>query len=356
MTPKGSQFPKPGPAVWLGQSVNTSSICAGHCELRQAPFLTSLGCAIRRPFLRDNCFGPALRTRLGITGPLMVDSGGFALTTSAGARWTVRHVAALIRRIEADIFVTLDYPPRPSDTDYQRKRRIISSAANFKILSEMFPEKIIMPVIHGRTISEIELSLDLLSNGIAELTWVGLGGMVPLLQHRRVLGEISALGPEVFIARALARIRGRFPQATIHVFGAGGTRTFPAVFALGADSADSIGWRQAAGFGSIFLALKSQRTVKWNSDNGPPRKRLDRADIAQLEMCTCPICRMRPKIASRLRAFRASFYNRSIHNAWTVTNQMAFWPKTRSEMLSLIADGGLGPEWSKAANFSEMSP
>jgi hypothetical protein len=93
---------------------------------------------------------------------------------------------------------------------------------------------------------------------VSVVKWIGLGGIVPLLKNRSFPGEISRMGAEAFIAIALREIRKTFPKSRVHAFGAGGTRTFPAVFAFGADSADSIGWRQAAGywvnFSSAFRA------------------------------------------------------------------------------------------------------
>src|SRR5450759_3192058 len=78
------------PTVWLGQSADTSCICSTHPELNQKPFLTSLGCALRRPSLRESHFNAQLKTKLGVSGPLMVDSGGFALLMNPTARWPVR--------------------------------------------------------------------------------------------------------------------------------------------------------------------------------------------------------------------------------------------------------------------------
>jgi queuine/archaeosine tRNA-ribosyltransferase len=180
---------------------------------------------------------------------------------------------------------------------------------------------------------------------------VGLGGMVPLLQRRRALTEWTD-SPEAFIARTLALIRREFDSAMIHVFGAGGTRTFPAVFAFGADSADSIGWRHAAGFGSVFLPLKSQRVIKWDRSKNPPRRCLDPADLADIERCGCPICRTKSNLNQRLAALRRSFYNRSIHNAWIVSNQFEFWPRSRRELLSLVSRGGLGVDWAEASRHA----
>jgi len=277
----------------------------------------------------------------------MLDSGGFALSNKPNSRWTVSTVGDFVERIDADIFVTLDLPPRLRDSATQRRKKILSSVTNFEILLERFPKKTIMPVVHGRNISEVELSVGLLAQSAPTLKWVGLGGMVPLLQHRNACGLTTS--PEIFIARALALLRTAFPRSKIHVFGAGGTRTFPTVFALGADSGDSIGWRQAAGYGSIFLPMKSQRTVKWNGEKRPPRKLLDASDLLQIENCRCPACRGHT-IEKRIDAFRRHFYSRSIHNAWTIMNQWQFWPRSRRELLCAISDGALGTNWAKAIN------
>jgi tRNA-guanine family transglycosylase len=340
------------PIVWLGQSADTSSICSQYSDLTSAPFLTSLGCAIRKPSLKITHFNERLKTKLGIAGPLMVDSGGFALSLAPHSNWTWRQVAQQIAKIDADIFVSLDHPPNVSDTMRERTKKIVASMENFARLSEEFRNKIIMPVIHGRTVKEIKLSLKILANHGQNFGWVGLGGIVPLLQHRRVSSEISKMTPEVFIGQALYLIRERFPKSIIHVFGAGGTRTFPAVYALGADSGDSIGWRQAAGFGSIFLPYQSQRAIKWDLERGPPRKTLSKSDLSQLRLCKCPVCKTKSGLASKLRSFERSFHFRSIHNAWTVANQSAFWPKERSDLRLEVAAGKLGQAWAIAARLA----
>lgn len=343
------------PVVWLGQSVDTSSICASHPDLKKHHFLTSLGCAIRRPGLRRTHFGGGLREKLGVTGPLMIDSGGFALLMNPNAKWTARVVGDLIENIDAQIFVSLDLPPRREDSAEVRRQKILISNRNFRTLSDRFPKKVIMPVIHGRTFREIELSLTTLQKIIESPKWVGLGGIVPLLQHRQVSREISQMSPEVFIAKALSMIRLVFPKTKIHAFGAGGTRTFPAIFALGGNSADSIGWRQAAGFGSIFLPLKSQRVIKWNADARPPRKILGEDDLVQLRSCACPTCAPLGSIETQINDLSTSFRSRSIHNAWVIVNQHSYWPRSKSLLETFIGEGNLGLPWAKAINALSRS-
>ena len=266
--------------------------------------------------------------------------------------WTVKAVGDLIEKADADIFVTLDLPPGPDDSVSDRKKKIIRSMRNFQTLRERFPNRTVMPVVHGRTMRELELSLQLIDYDASTPSWIGLGGVVPLLQNRRTrgLGE----SPECFIARAVTLVRASFPQSRIHVFGAGGTRTLPAVFALGAHLGDSIGWRQAAGYGSIFLPMKSQRVVRWNPDKNPPRKLLDESDLTQIENCRCPVCRGK-SVGQRLDAFRRHFYDRSIHNAWTLLHQVQSWPRSRAALLRAISNGALGANWAKAVDCLELS-
>jgi queuine/archaeosine tRNA-ribosyltransferase len=338
------------PRVWLGQSADTSSICSTHAELSKAPFLVSLGCIIRRPSLRRTHFNSALRSKLGVHGPLMIDSGGFALSMRPQSDWTVERMAECMQDLDAEIFVSLDLPPHVTDSCRERKRKIFASMDNYKELADRFPHRNVMPVVHGRTMPEIEMSLRLLSASAENPAWIGLGGIVPLLQQRALSAEIKSYGgPEIFIGGALSIIRREYPSASVHVFGTGGTRTFPAIYAFGADSADSIGWRQAAGFGSIFLPLKSQRVVTWNNGTRAPRQRLAPSDLVDLEKCLCPICSSQRSIEAKVSLLRAHFSNRSIHNAWTIINQTVAWPRGRSGMISRVAEGLLGPQWARAA-------
>src|SRR5262249_4595604 len=123
----------------------------------------SLGCAIRKPSLRSTHFTSDLKAKLGISGPLMLDSGGFALMMNPNSRWTIRDVSKFVGQIEADVFVSLDHPPAERDSASERRRKIESSASNYRLLSERFPAKTIMPVVHGRTLSEIDQSIRLIS-------------------------------------------------------------------------------------------------------------------------------------------------------------------------------------------------
>jgi hypothetical protein len=149
------------------------------------------------------------------------------------ARWALQDVSKFVENLDAEIFVSLDYPPAKTDSTKARRRKIARSARNFKILTERFPSKTIMPVVHGRTVSEIEHSIQLIGKAVPNPTWIGLGGIVPLLQHRLISDEIARQSPEVFIAFSLAKIRKAFPSSKIHAFGAWGDSDFPGGIRVG---------------------------------------------------------------------------------------------------------------------------
>lgn len=165
---------------------------------------------------------------------------------------------------------------------------------------------------------------------------------MPLLQKRRLLADWEG-SAESFIAMCLSATRRRFPYSKIHVFGAGGTRTFPAVVALGADSADSIGWRHAAGFGSVFLPLKSQRIIAPRGSERAIRKVLDRTDAADLMQCECPVCKRSATLRGRIGFLKKSFHDRSIHNAWVSANQPCVGLVQGLNFLRLLWKADLAP-------------
>ncbi|XIA63667.1 hypothetical protein ACFIOY_32100 [Bradyrhizobium sp. TZ2] len=298
-------------------------------------------------FLRESHLNEKLRARLGLTGPIMVDSGGFALSMNPALSWSVRHVGNTIEKMRADVFVTLDIPPGSTDSARERERKIVVSVKNYEKLLNRFPKKTIMPVVHGRTRSELQRSIKLIAAVLPNPKWVGIGGVVPLLQRRRLLPDWKG-SPESFIAMSIRQTREEFQRARIHVFGAGGTRTFPATVALGADSADSIGWRQAAGFGSVFFPLKSQRILSHAVDKRPVRKLIDKDDLSSLSICRCPICKRGTSVRARVNTLKANFHNRAIHNAWTLAHQFEAWPQSRAELAASISSGLLGTDWALA--------
>jgi tRNA-guanine family transglycosylase len=309
------------PMMWVGQSVDTSILHTSVREYRDLPILTSLGCAIRRPSLLENRFGPHLKATLQARGPLMLDSGGFTMMRRKSRNWGVEDVSAVYDRVDADIVVSLDIPPSLTDSPRARASKLKRTLDNLAFLAPRFGARL-MPVVHGRTQKEITASC----KGILSLTprpaWIGIGGLVPLLQRSGFYRTASRETPQTQIAGAVELARAFFPGSILHAFGVGSIQTMLALFALGVQSADSIGWRQAAGFGSIYLPGRNQRLLSWKGESPRPRPIINEADRALLAECSCPECAPIERLQHRVRNLAAGFKQRSLHNLWVLRGEI----------------------------------
>jgi tRNA-guanine family transglycosylase len=344
------------PIVWLGQSVDTSVIPARVPEMRTWPVLTSLGDAMRRERYAHTHFNGHLRSKLGLRGPIMVDSGGFVLMTRKVTNWSAARVAEIYRRVDADVLVSLDFPVLHADTSAVRKKKLQFTIDQLKRLAGEFGPDKLMPVIHGATPNEIECSCGAVRAITPRPRWIGLGGLVPLLRRfgRKEMGESRR--HYYHFSMTLAAVRRTFPHSVIHVFGAGAPRSCLAAFAMGAHSADSQGWRQAAGFGSIYLPGRGQRILQWTRPTNPPRPIIDESDHQLLEACMCPACREHEHPARRIRILKRHFEARSIHNAWVLTKEVsAFRVAAQEGALAPFLRSRLPKTWLEIVRFFDHS-
>jgi tRNA-guanine family transglycosylase len=318
------------PMIWLGQSVDTSVLHVSIPEYRSLPVLTSLGCAIRRPSLLQSRFGPNLKSTLRVEGPLMLDSGGYAMMKNNAKSWTAKRVSAVYERVDADIVVALDIPPSLEDEPKVRGQKHRRTLRNLAVLAPKFGSRL-MPVVHGRTPNEVERSCEGIRREVPKPVWIGVGGLVPLLHRTGFNRTDSANSPQSVIASTIHIVRSYFPAALLHVFGVGSIQTMLALFGLGAQSADSIGWRQAAGFGSIYIPGKSQRLLSWKMESKRPRPLISEADRYLLAKCECPVCRTIPQLQQRLRRLNTGFEPRSLHNLWVLRNEVIALAASRRE-------------------------
>ena len=133
----------------------------------------------------------------------------------------------------------------------------------------------------------------------------------------------SARQRQEYYCAIISTVRKAFPHSLVHIFGAGAPRSCLAAFAMGAHSADSQGWRHAAGFGSIFLPGKGQRILEWNRPHKRPRPVIGADDRKLLADCSCPACRNYDDVEDRILRLKSSFEPRSVHNAWVLYQEVA---------------------------------
>lgn len=325
------KFLRSPPVIWLGQSVDSSVLAARYPSMRAWPLITSIGDAMRRERYLGSHFHAGLRDVLGVSGPVMVDSGGFVLMKQELPGWTVSRVAKIYHRLNVDVLVSLDHPPMRHETMRRRRAKRQRTLRNLEVMANEFDAEKLMPVVHGITLEEVEKCCLGVKEIVRRPRWIGAGGLVPLLRQLGFAGRHSSVGMQQHLGEVIAIVRRHFPDSLVHIFGAGSPRSCLAAFAMGADSADSQGWRQAAGFGSIYLPGRGQRILEWSRPGKQPRPIVDAGDLELLSVCRCPVCRRSPDIGQRIAVLKQNFEPRAVHNAWVLQDEVRLFRRARSE-------------------------
>ena len=100
-----------------------------------------------------------------------------------------------------------------------------------------------------------------------------------------------------------------------------------AVFALGADSVDSVGWRIKAAYGAIQLPGVSDRFLTPRPDSAKSRPVISREEQELLSRCRCPVCCEYERVGWQRRLLDASFTARMLHNAWVFLKEVESFRK-----------------------------
>lgn len=317
-----------GRTVWLGQSVDTSVLHSTYHDYAELPILTSVGCVIRRPVSISAKFDEKLRQRVGAGGRLRVDSGGFVLMMKPELGWDVSKVANIYERIDADSLISLDVPASTTDSIHDRKCKYETTSDNLAYLVDRLGPNIV-PVAHGVTLDELDRNCRRILEILPAPAVVGLGGLVPTLQLCGAVRRLESNAPQRRIVDSVACVRAHFPQASLHLFGVGSVNTVLGAFAAGIDSVDSIGWRQAAGFGSVFIPGRPRRLLTNRVRERPCRPFANAEDLKELATCCCPVCRSAENESTKFEMLAGHFKPRAAHNIWVLYWEAANYLRAR---------------------------
>jgi len=308
------------PMVWLGQSVRTTVVTRRYPELAREPWMVSLGDAVHRPRLIERVFRADIRAHIAVDGPLMLDSGGFTMMMhNRGLR--VDQIARIYRDTQAELCITLDSPPIGSDNSRQRSGKYRRTQDNFAALIDAVEPRRIVPVVHGATEKEVERNCLAISELLPRPRMICVGGLVPLLR-RSMQRSAERAQSIVWLQTLVSTVRNQFPKSVIHILGAGSPQNVATAIACGADSTDSLAWRRAAGFGTVYLPGTSERFLSpRNRQRESSRRTVSRKELQILEACICPACTEWSDLAGRVAGLSNSYLARAAHNAFVVLAQ-----------------------------------
>jgi tRNA-guanine family transglycosylase len=247
---------------------------------------------------------------------IFLDSGGFQQINKMNpfSFETIEEIVVKLARKNPDICTPLDYPQRLWLKRTEKIRRwtlTLTSLEKFlKFADEYSLKSEIVPIIHGYSERSISKAIDDLRK-LRDWDKIALGGQVDLIKRMTFYPELGKL-----FCKNVKTVRDKVGENVwIHVLGAGGMRTLPMVYILGANSADSSGWETSAAHGRVIIPLKG------GSKYLPTRRKepqMSEEEIRLFESCTCPVCR---EIGTdKFVYFDKSKELRLIHNFFTSLN------------------------------------
>jgi len=184
---------------------------------------------------------------LEFEGPVMLDSGGFQHLKGKQLSYSPEELARFGKESKADYVFSFDYPPRPSDRDFDSlsKRNLRNYVRMSKHVDAIF-------IVHAPP--------QLASKEIRLLKryrplYVGVGGLVPSLR-----GAIKKTFQTIDL------VQRELPDSKMHLLGFAAPRV-GATYLSKAHSVDYAGWRTAAAT-SYLLTPNGYRKITFRNKKG----------------------------------------------------------------------------------------
>ncbi len=280
--------------------------------------------------------GRGLRRILGLDDDkeLWIDSGGYQFMRS-GFSLTPEKLAKLYKEIDADYYVSLDYPPSPREPLATRIYKIARSVQNYQALRGLLADRKdrLVPVFHLSWGNVLRLQYETYMSADA----AAVGGLVPLVMQ--LDGRHSRRRAIAFIALMRKLWGGR-----LHALGLASAAMIPLLRLLRVDSGDTQTWRHKAAYGKIIIPGLGERHVSERRVRfGPARVRgVDEEHLLRrlVEEVSRSLSLDPAKLMERIRS---DFVTRALVNAW---------------VLNKVAVNGIGylaksPVWSKLYAYAE---
>lgn len=260
--------------------------------------------------------GESLREILNITKDIeiWIDSGGYQIMKK-GISISIERVVELYNALDADYFISLDYPLIPGDDYITRYRKITLTLKNYEYLSRKV-DKIVIPVIHySPELEDIRRYISFYRE-FNNHEFIAFGGFVPPLMAPKGMHNMRTSS-----ILLLVYLRKVFCDKKIHVMGAGSNSMIPILRVLNVYSTDSSTWRVKASYGKIILPWGGERHASPRRANFGGRLVSDDELKAILKVLNRNYFFKEIDDVQSLKRFLFSkFENRAIFNLWVIVN------------------------------------
>lgn len=333
------------PTLWFGHDLKQGVKVWEHLGNCPGILLNAYHLIKIKPKVREKMSVLGIGKTLSFSGPIFLDSGGFQAQKDGKSKLQPKEVLSLCSELNPDLMAVLDVPLSPLRSNRTNSRRWKKTLENTALMYRNCDKVELCPVIHSYSLVSLRRKYMQLMEIYPAPKVVCIGSLVPLLQGRYIgdsyqkrNGSLSAeLARWTFVSKLILQIRAMYPEAMLHVFGAGSLSTMYLLFLLGVDSVDSCSWRLKAAFGEIQLPGLSNRCITNVCRGNHTRRKLTPDELSLLEKCDCTVCRD-TSIGMRIKRLASSYAARSIHNAHVFVSEieqikLAFERKALKELV-----------------------
>lgn len=262
---------------------------------------------------------------------LWVDSGGYQFLRH-GVNPNLEKIAEIYNTFQdAHYYLTLDYPPSPTDDYNTTKRKLEQSYENFVKLSKLLEPDVrerLIPVLHYCRYRDLLQSFlkRYIDHGVPVLA---VGALVPYILILRGVKGNSRREALLFLAELREELSDR--KIRLHVLGLGSPVITPVLELIGVDSTDSSTWRVKAAYGKVVLPGGGEVHVTSRVVNFGKRK----ATQEDLQLLYKFLVERGFPLADRFSSIFSSFEYRALVNCFVILRSRE---RPRSRVFSKLFD------------------
>jgi hypothetical protein len=324
-----------GPSVFR----NTIKLLDGLPASAQSAFNSVLATPI---FLNENALAILHRIK-GDGGAICFDSGGYYVQVGKIDFYDLyRRVLATYKQHQwADWYILPDYVPTSADSHedvlFKVKETVSFSSLFFSEMPDALKARAV-PVVHGRTIQQVEYCLEhYIRLGVRA---VGFGSFPTCGRGQEAnVATIGALKNVQGIVRVAERSGLR-----VHLLGLGAPSLVAMISGIGATSFDSASWIKSAGFGQVHLPFLRGYNITYRSSVSEIQKGITWERFSELKALTghnCPYCESYEILTARKM-------HRAVHNLLCITEAVQMVNDGQLERINAIYQNG-SPKYREAA-------
>ena len=305
-----------------------------HLDLAQSQ-LSVLNNILITPLFANNGSLNKVKQMAGGQTKVFFDSGGYYVQTGR-----LRYEELYMPLLEtykanqwAEVYTLPDHVPTTRDDAEEVERKVRNTIAFSTLFFQELPDELkpkAMPVVHGRTLRQIEECLEAyIQLGVRRIGFGSFG-------TSGKKSEINvATDSAVEFARHVIEVAHSY-GIKVHIFGIGAPALVAMLKGIQADSFDSSSWLKAAGFGQIFLPFMRAYNISHNSTVSELQKGITFSRFSEWRELTRHSCKLCESMVN-LQYYKM---HRAVHNLIALAETIEMINHGEFELIKQIYENG----------------